>query len=519
LRPGIFQALINRGSALIASRRFEEALASYEGALLVNPDSAEALNGRANGLFELKRFEESAAAYEAVLQRDPAHAYAAGNLAFAKLHCCDWRSLKEDRAIVAAAICAGKAVINPFQNLALSDDAEGQMQGARFWVADKYPASRRPLWTGERYAHDKIRVAYLSADFRDHAVAHAMAGVFEHHDRTRFETIAVSWGAQDASAMRARLAAAFDTFLDVEGESDTEAARRLRDMQIDIGVDLMGFTGECRPGILAARPAPTQVNYLGFPGTMAAPYMDYLIADRIAIPESEQRHYGETIMYLPDTYLPLDASRGIANRPGRREAGLPETGFVFASFNNSYKFSPELFDIWMRLLHAVEGSVLWLSTPNPAAARNLMREAESRGGAAGRLIFAPFLARSDEHLARVGLADLFLDTLPYNAHATCADALLAGLPVLTCKGGTFAGRVAASLLNAAGLPELATESLADYEALALRLAREPARLAGLRAKLAASRATHPLFDTARFTRHLEAAYVQMWERSRRGLIS
>jgi len=407
-RPELFEARVNRGTALLALRRMDEALASYDEAVRIKPDNADALNGRANALFELKRFEEAIRDYEAVLRIDPERAYAAGNLAFCRLHCCDWRSLNEDRAGLETAIGQGKPVVNPFQNLALSRSAALQKQCAALWVADKYPSASRPLWNGERYHHKKIRIAYLSADFRDHAVAQSLVGVFEHHDRTRFEAHAICWGPMDESTMRARLVGAFDRFTIAEGMSDSELARRLREMEIDIAVDLMGFTGECRPGVLALRPAPIQVNYLGFPGTMGAPYIDALIADRIVIPESDRIHYSEGIVYLPDCYLPTDSKRGIADVPTRREAGLPETGFVFASFNNSYKFSPELFDIWMRLLRATERSVLWLSAVNPAATRNLKREAERRNVDSGRLVFAPFLAKSEDHLARLKLADLFL---------------------------------------------------------------------------------------------------------------
>jgi protein O-GlcNAc transferase len=393
---------------------------------------------------------------------------------------------------------------------------EEQKQCAAIFVADKYPPSPEPIWNGETYAHARIRLAYLSAELRDHAVAQTIAGVFEHHDRTRFETIAISWGAQDNGPMRTRLADAFEHFIDVEGQSDREVARRLRELEVDIAVDLMGFTGECRPGILAWRPAPIHVNYLGFPGTMAAPYIDYMLADRVVIPENEQHHYSEKIVYLPDSYLPNDSRRPIPDFPTREQAGLPETGFVFASFNNSYKFTPELFDIWMGLLRAVPGSVLWLSAANPAAAQNLRRETEARGIDAARLVIAPYLSSSEDHIARIGLADLFLDTLPYNAHATAADALRVGLPVLTCQGTTFAGRVAASLLHATGVPELITDSLESYEALGLRLACEPSLLAALKAKLVANRSTQPFFDTARFTRNLEAALLSICERRQRG---
>jgi predicted O-linked N-acetylglucosamine transferase (SPINDLY family) len=288
-------------------------------------------------------------------------------------------------------------------------------------------------------------------------------------------------------------------------------------MDVDIAVDLMGFTGKSHPEILAHRPAPVQAQYLGFPGTMGTGFIDYILADRVVIPDEQRIHYSEKVVYLPDSYMPGDSKRPIADRTlGRAQAGLPERGFVFCSFNNSYKFSPEMFDVWMRLLHAVEGSVLWLSQNNPAAVRNLQRQAEVCGIAPERLVFAAFLPAPDEHLARLRLADLFLDTLPYNAHTTASDALWAGLPVLTCAGETFAGRVAASLLHAVGLPELVTQSVAEYEALGLKLARDPAALVALKAKLANNRDTHPLFDTVRFTKHLEAAYRTMWERQQRG---
>jgi predicted O-linked N-acetylglucosamine transferase (SPINDLY family) len=293
----------------------------------------------------------------------------------------------------------------------------------------------------------------------------------------------------------------------------------MRQMEIDIAVDLTGFTADHRTSIFAARPAPAQVSYLGYAGTMSAPYIDYLIADSIVIPENERQHYLETVVPLPDSYLPIDDKRRIGATPARRAIGLPEDAFVFACFNNSYKFSPEIFDVWMSLLRKTERSVLWLSRVNTAAARNLAREAEIRGVDPTRLISAPFVADPADHLARLACADLFLDTLPYNAHATAADALFAGLPVLTCKGSSFAGRVGASLLHAAGLPELVTSSLHDYQALALELATDRNRIAELKVKLAANRHTHPLFDTARYARYLEQAFIDIWERSRHGSTS
>jgi predicted O-linked N-acetylglucosamine transferase (SPINDLY family) len=391
-----------------------------------------------------------------------------------------------------------------------------QLRAAETWVAERCP-EMPALWRGERYRYDRIRVAYLSADFHSHATAYLAAGLFEAHDRSRFETVAISFGPDDSSEMRGRLKGAFDRFIDVRDKSDHAAATLLNEMEIDIAVDLKGFTQDARPGILAYRPAPVQVNYLGHPGTMGARYIDYLIADRRIVPEGHERHYREKIVCLPDSYQANDRKRRIAERtPTRAEEGLPDTGVVFCSFNGSFKITPEVFDIWMRLLKSAEGSVLWLLDDNPTAVRNLKREAEARGVPAQHLVFAP-RRPLDVHLARHRLADLFLDTLPCNAHTTASDALWAGLPVLACTGNTFAGRVAASLLFAVGLPELITDSLSSYEAMAMKLALDPTELAQLKAKLAAQRNTAALFDTERFTRDLESAYVTMWERSQRGM--
>jgi predicted O-linked N-acetylglucosamine transferase (SPINDLY family) len=365
--------------------------------------------------------------------------------------------------------------------------------------------------------HGKIRLAYLSADFRDHAVAQVMAELLERHDRSRFEVMGISFGPDDGSEMRARLQRAFDEFIDVRAERDGDIARLLHGREVDIAVDLMGYTLHSRPEILGFRPAPIQVNYLGYPGTLGADFIDYVIADPVVLPFDQQPFYTEHIVHLPDCYLPYDTGRKIAEgTQSRRDAGLPEQGFVFCSFNNSFKIMEPMFSVWMRLLHQVDGSVLWLRRTDPHAEANLCSEARARGVDPARLVFADRCDNLEDHLARHRLADLFLDTLPYNAHSTTSDALWAGLPVLTCRGRAFAGRVAASLLQAVGLPELVTETLADYEALALRLARDPTLLAEIRAKLAHGRQTQPLFDADRFRRHVESAYATMWETWQRG---
>ena len=513
--PNFAEALINRGTALVAMRRLDEAVALYDRVLRLEPNNADGLRNRANALIVQRKFEEAMSDCERLIALDRDQKYMRGILAHARLQCCDWRDFDDTLATVERGLRAGRRIISPFDNLALSRSAADQHACARIYAKDKYPL-RAPMWRGERYRHDKIRLGYLSADFRNHAVASLTAGVFEHHDRSRFETIALSFGSEKRGAMRTRIEAAFDRFIDVERDNDERIAARIREMEIDLVVDLTGYTGECRPGILAHRPAPVQASYLGFAGTMGLDYIDYLIADRVVIPQNEHAFYSEKIAYLPDCFINYDPHRAIAPIPERAALGLPETGFVFCSFNNSYKFSPEIFAVWMRLLHAVPGSVLWLPQGNAAAMRNLTAQAHAHGVAGDRLRFAPYVTEGDAHLARMACADLFLDTLPYNAHTTAADALRAGLPLLTCKGATFAGRVAASLLSACGLPELITDSLAAYERRAMSLARDPSALAAIRRKLHDNRAASALFDTPRFTRNLETAYRVMWERQQQG---
>jgi len=516
LRPGYAQACYDRGNALMGLGRLEDALASYDRALTIEPRHAQALNNRAAALLELNRIEEVIATYRELLAAAPDYPCARGYLLNAQLKCCEWAEYDGNTERIADGVRAGKRADAPFNFLAISDAAADQFLCARTCAATEYPAAPQPVWRGERYRHDRIRVAYVSADFHDHAVPFLIAGLIEEHDRTRFEITAISLGPERHDGMRARLTAAFDRFSDVRNRSDREVAALLCGMEIDVAVDLQGYTRGCRPGIFAHRAAPLQVNYLGYPGTMGAGYMDYLIGDPCLIPGDHQRHYSEQVVYLPDCYQANDSRRRIAERtPTRGELGLPETGFVFCCFNNNHKIAPRAFDIWMRLLTRVEGSVLWLLEDNRAVARNLRREAALRGVAPERLIFAP-RAKMEDHLARQRRADLFLDTLPYNAHVTASDALWVGLPVLTRIGGAFAGRVAASLLTAVGLPDLVTTTWEDYEQLALKIATDGKRLAGIKARLAANRATHPLFNTGRIRRHLESAYVTMWERAQRG---
>ncbi len=517
MAPANAQGHANLGTALMRLGRWAEALAEYDRALEASPGFAAVHHNRGQALQRLGRHEEAAGSFRALLASMPNAEFGLGNLCHAQSQGCDWSDLEEHRQSLRAAVRAGRRAVRPFAFLSLSDSCSEQLQCARTYAAAVSASAPRPLWRGERYAHERIRVAYVSADFRDHIVAHRMAPLYERHDRRRFHLLGVGLAADDGSRIAARCKAALDEFIDVASLPDAEAARRIKEAEVDIAVDLTGYTQGGRPGIFAHRPAPVQVSYLGFPATMGVPYMDYLVADEFVVPEPSRPLYSERIVCLPDAFQVNDRRRaGDGSRaPSRVELGLPEAATVYCCFNNSHKLHPALFDIWARLLRADRASVLWLLAGAPVVEDRLRREAAKRGLDAGRLVFAPRVAY-ESHLARLELADLFLDTLPFNAGATAGDALWAGVPVLTCSGESFASRMAGSLTRAAGLPELATGSLEEYERLALALAADPQRLASYKARLLAGRRAAALFDGERFCRHLEAAYRRMWERSARG---
>jgi predicted O-linked N-acetylglucosamine transferase (SPINDLY family) len=518
LKPDYAEAYQNCGNTLRGLRDFDGAIKRYRNALSLRPDDAGAHLGLSMALRELGHFDEAAASVKRAIQLDPELPYALGQLLLVKMHACDWDGLDDARDAAIAAVDRGLQAAMPFTLIATDCPLHVLRRCAELYTGERSSPTVRlgdslPSLGSEGR---RIRVAYVSADFHIHPVAFLTAGVFEAHDRDRFDIYAVSLAQNDHSEIRMRLEKAFDVFIDAGDKTDREIADLLRDLNVDIAVDLTGLTRGGRPWVFASRPAPIQVNYLGYPATMGVDYIDYLLADRVIIPEAEQRWYAENIVYLPDTYQCTDGKRLIAQEtPSRRDVGLPEQGFVFCSFNASYKIAPRVFDVWMRLLQKTEGSVLWLRESNDESTRNLRREAERRGVAGDRLVFAPRRPQAD-HLARHRHADLLLDTLPYGAHTGTSDALWAGLPVLTCLGDSFAGRVAASLLRAVGLPDMVMHTLEDYEARALELAHDPAQLNEVRERLARNRETHPLFDTARFTRHLERAYETMVERHRFG---
>jgi predicted O-linked N-acetylglucosamine transferase (SPINDLY family) len=543
-------AYCNRGNALEELKRFDEALASYDTALTISPKNPEFHAGRANVLHSLKRYDEALAglsvalslrpgnagfhynrgnilfelkrfgaafeAYDKALTLEPDHEYAEMSRLQAKMHLCNWQDFDAECAHLILSV-KKEILSQPFALLAVSASADVQLKSAMALSKAKFPTAKNPMWRGRRFDHDRIRLAYLSADFGRHAVTTLVAGVFEQHDRKKFETTAISFEAHGQSEMLTRLKGSFDRFVDVGSQSDRDVARLIRDFEIDIAVDLMGYTRRARPSVLAFRPAPIQVNYLGFPGSMGAQFIDYIIADPFIVPEKQRNFYSEKIIYLPETFQANDPKRDIAKDIlSRVEVGLPENAFVFCSFNNSYKITPTSFDIWMRLLNQVEGGVLWLLGGDNDLECNLRQEAKNRGVDSGRLIFCSRTTYA-KYLARYRLADLFLDTFPFNAGTTASDALLAGLPIVTYSGETFASRMAGSLLYAVGLPELVTASVSEYENLARQLARDPGRLAAIKAKLARNRDTYPLFDTARFTRHLESAFTAIHDKLRHGL--
>ena len=511
IKPDYADAYSNRGNIFIDLKRFDEALESYDSAIRIKPDYADAYSNRGTVLIQLKLYDEAIAHYDKALSLKADMEWIFGDWLHTKMKICSWSDVLESLDSISKKVMQGKKVTHPFPLLALNDIQLLNMKCSKNFIQNKYPFNPLLGPIPRRSKRQKIKIGYFSADFKNHPVAFLIAELFEIHDRSKFEIYAFSLSG-DSDEMRGRLVKAFDHFINVETQSDIQIAKLARDFGIDIAVDLTGLTKDSRTGIFSYRAAPIQVNYLGYPGTMGADYIDYIIADKTLIPLDAQSSYSEKVVYLPNSYQVNDRKRAIAEKQfTRHELGLPEDGFVFCCFNNNFKILPATFTSWMRILKAVEGSVLWLFQDNHLATENLKKEAQKQGVDVQRLVFADRLPVS-EHLARHRQADLFLDTLPYNAHTTTSDALWSGLPVLTLMGQSFASRVAASLLNAIGLPELITNTREEYETLAVGLAQNPRKLAEIKLKLTNNRLITPLFDTPLFTKNLETAYIKMYER-------
>lgn len=517
INPNYTEALINSGVLLRSILQHKEALDRFNRVLVFEPSNTAALANCGILLTEFKQSQQAIGMFKRLMAIDPSYDYLPGLIAYEQLHICDWSDydLLSDQII--KGVRSGLRSSKSLAFMSFSDSAEDHLRVATTFSQHFCPKQSVSLWQGERYRHKKIRIAYISPDLREHPVCHLMAGVFEKHDKNRFEVIAISLTKDDGSRLRKRILETFDRFIDAHLMGSYQIAQTIKDMEIDIAVDLSGYTSDSRPDIFSYRPAPVQVNYLGYPGTTGTDYMDYILADRYVIPESHQQFYTEKVVYLPDSYLPNDNSLEISEQtPTRSVCGLPESGIVFCSFSHDYKISPPIFDVWMRLVHQVPGSILWLMSRNDISQQNLRLAAEERGIDPSRLIFAGRVPLVEDHLARYRLADVFLDTHPYNAHTTAADALMAGLPVVTYMGNAFPARVAGSLLHAIGLPELIANSLEEYEQIALNLAVSRLYLSAIKEKITANKATQPLFDTGKFCRDLEAAYIAVWRQYQLG---
>ena len=511
LKPDYAETWSNKGVSLNELKRYDEAIVYHNKALSLKPDYAEGWSNKGITLNELKQYDEAIAHYDKALNLKPVIDWVPGFLLHTKMKICSWSGLAESLENIIKKVAANEKIINPFELLVLNDDALLHKKSSEIYIQSRYPLNPVLEPILKRPQSQKIRIGYFSADFRNHPVSLLTAELYELHDKSKFEIIAFSFGADDKSPMRLRLSQAFNQFIDVSNMSDSEIAELSRNLQIDIAVDLGGHTQGSRTGIFSYRAAPIQTSYIGYLGTMGAEYYDYLLADKSIIPDELKKFYSEKIAYLP-SYQVNDRKRIISERQFRREElGLPETSFVFCCFNSNYKILPSTFDSWMRILNAVEGSVLFLYADNEWAKANLIDESSLRGFDSTRLVFGGRIPK-EEYLARYRVCDLFLDTFPYNAGTTASDALWAGLPVLTLMGESFASRVAASLLSAIGLPEMITKTQEEYETLAIELAMNSQKLKNIKLKLANNRLTTPLFDTPLFTKNLEAAYINMYER-------
>lgn len=518
LRPDFAQAWLNKGACLKTLNQLDAAIACYDKAISLQPNLPEAWSNKATALKDLKRYQDAIAHYSKTLDINPSMPYLRGEILHLQMKIGDWTNFDEGIKKIAEEIIAGKKVIMPFAALALFNSEEMNCKVAH--IAADTTSNSQILNTSpiSSYQNKKIKLAYYSADFRGHPTSYLMSRLFKLHNRDEFEIYAFSLlNGGENDVMRKELMQYFDHFIDVENLSDQEVATLSREHKIDIAIDLGGQTMDARTSIFALRAAPIQINYLGYPGTMAAQHHDYIIADEITIPPVNQSCFTEKIIYLPDSYQVNNDQKEISSRIFiKDELGLPSDKFIFCCFNNNFKITPEIFSVWMNILKSVEDSVLWLFEDNDFIKNNLIKEAEARGVSGDRLVFAKRIDQQD-HLARHRVADLFLDTLPYNAHTTASDALWCGLPVVTIMGESFPGRVAASLLNAVGLPELITHSLEEYESLAIKLATNSVELKALKAKLEANRLKMPLFDTALFCHHLESAYSKAYDRYLNGL--
>ena len=511
-KPEFASAHFNIGVTLSDQGNFDEAIVAFNKALSFKPDYSEAHYYIGKVLINQLKLDEAIVSFDKTLSLNPNHASARLLKIFQQARICDWASVANERPFWTRLGTKGKIGMPVFPFLSLEDDPDGERLRSEINAQQKFPQTALPFPTIPTTRPQRLRIGYFSSDYKEHPVAYLIPKLLEQHNRDAFEVFGYSLHESSQSEVRQRLINAFDCFADVKGLSDRDVALRARQDNIDIAIDLMGYTKHSRTGIFAYRAAPIQINYLGYPGTLGADFMDYIVSDQCLIPTENQNYFTEKQLYLPYTYMPTDNGRKLSNQSiTRSDFGLPANGFVFCAFNNNYKITRTEFDIWMRLMTKVKESVLWMRPSNKWAELNIKKEAQKRKVDPARIVFAERVTM-EIHLARHRLADLFLDTFNYNAHTTATEALWAGLPVVTKMGKSFAARVAGSVINAIGLNELITESEEEYEALALELATHPERLAQIKANLEANRLTQPLFDTEQYTQHLETGYQMAYDR-------
>ncbi len=509
IKPDYAHAYHGRAYTLMKSLKLEEAVNNWNKAIKINPNFVAAYSERGHALVALNRLGEALESYNNAYILNPDYKFLLGNLIHTKFKLCSWKSVVENLEELKNKILKIEKSSPPFPTLAFFDLPQLQKISAEIWIKENFSKKSFIEKIPKKKSEKKIRIGYYSADYYEHATSYLIAELIELHDKSKFEIFGFSFGPDKDDKMRKRISKAFDQFIDVNLKSDKEVAQLSRDLKIDIAVDLKGFTQFSRFGIFVERCAPIQVNYLGHPGTLGTDCIDYIIADKVLIPQKNQKDYSEKIIYLPHCYQVNDSNKKISDKVfTRKELELPKDGFIFCCFNKNYKITPNVFDCWMKILKKVKGSVLWLFENNPITIKNLQQEANKRDVGSDRLIFAKPMAL-DKHLARHKVADLFLDTFPYTAHTTCSDALWAGLPVLTCTGESFASRVSASLLNAIGLSELVTHTHKEYEGMAIELANNLIRLKEIKNELEKNKLEKPLFNTKLFTKHIESAYTEI----------
>ena len=506
INPNYADAYYNKGLVLHQLNKFELAIENYDEAIKINPNYARAYNNKGYALQKIKKLDESIKNFSTTLKINPNFDFLFGELIHAKNKICDWETLDQDLKLLNDQIFKKKKITTPFPTLQLFDSPLIQKISAEIWTKEKYSNKKKIKIFKKIVGNKKIRIGYYSPDFYNHAMAYLLSGLFESHDKSKFELFGFSFGPEKNDEMSKRIPKAFDKFIKIHSKNDSEVALLSNELKIDIAVDLSCFTANNRIGIFSKRCAPIQINYLGYPGTSGTDFIEYIIADKILIPKKNQKYYSEKIIYFPDTYQVRDSSQKISKKKfTRNELDLPKKGIVLCCFNQSYKITPKVFKIWIRLLKNIKGSVLWLLEDNLTATKNLKKEAELRGVKSERIIFAKRLPLSD-HLARHKVADLFIDTFPYTAHTTCSDALWSSLPVITRMGESFASRVAGSILSAIDLKELITHTEDEYEKLIYQYATNPKKLKKIKKKLEKNKVTKPLFNTKLFTKNIETAY-------------